>query len=101
MSFEDYQRIKASPFFIAETTLGLNVVASEEVQPGMAIAIGPNGLARIAKNAEENIGVAVAPLCAHCKQPKGEHGSEGKCLFESTTYATDGTVIVRLNSQRF
>lgn len=97
MNPDDYNRIKGSPFFVGESVLGLNVVASEELQPGTLIVVDPHGLVRLAKDADETIGVAVAPLCVNCKQPKGEHGPEGKCLFESTTYATDGTVIVRLN----
>lgn len=31
--------------------------------------------------------------CKHCRRPGAEHGVDGKCLFDTTTYAATATYI--------
>lgn len=98
---DDYDRIKQSPFFVSETTHHMTVVAAGNLAPGTLIIMGAHGAVRAAELTERPIGSVVSTPCTHCKRAQNEHAPGGKCLFESTTYATDGTVTIRLNSKRY
>lgn len=73
--------------------------SSLTLENGTRMAIGPDGTLHVARSNEMPIGVAynVGSYCAHCKKLEDDHGPQGKCLFESTTFKRSDRVQVEMS----
>ena len=76
--------------------LGMTIIATPELKEGQAMVLNPDGTVRAALEGEQSIGVAISINCKHCGLARNEHAPNGKCLFESTTYANDATTTIKI-----
>lgn len=63
------------------------------------MVLNPNGTVRPARAGERVIGIATNIKCKHCAMQRHHHAPNDKCLFESTTYANEVTVIIQTSDQ--